>query len=224
MKKNSFTRSAFINRRTLLAFCLLLGAALLTLFGFSAGPKPISSTARGVAGPIFKSSGEPMQPTPQADVTAAYRGPNNDTRPVTPVRTIPLRKMKAIPPALAPARFELEPVGPKPPTDASKARGTGQTFAGSSLSAPIPTGVSWDGVGVGLAGFAPSSNPPDTNGRVGSKQYVQWNNTSFAVFNKSTGALLYGPAAGNTLFQPLGGTCAEHNDGDPVVRSFLTIF
>jgi hypothetical protein len=70
---------------------------------------------------------------------------------------------------------------------------------------------------VGLAGFAPSSNPPDTNGRVGSKQYVQWNNTSFAVFNKSTGALLYGPAAGNTLFQPLGGTCAEHNDGDPVV-------
>jgi hypothetical protein len=70
---------------------------------------------------------------------------------------------------------------------------------------------------VGLAGFVPSSNPPDTNGRVGSKQYVQWNNTSFAVFDKTTGALLYGPAAGNTLFQPLGGTCAIHNDGDPVV-------
>ena len=26
-----------------------------------------------------------------------------------------------------------------------------------------------------------------------------------------------GPAAGNTLFQPLGGLCASHNDGDPVV-------
>jgi hypothetical protein len=70
---------------------------------------------------------------------------------------------------------------------------------------------------VGLAGFVPSSNPPDTNGRVGSKQYVQWNNTSFAVFDKTDGHLLYGPAAGNTLFQPLGGECAIHNDGDPVV-------
>ena len=55
------------------------------------------------------------------------------------------------------------------------------------------------------------------NGRVGSTQYVQWNNTSFAVFDKTTGALQYGPAAGNTLFQALGGACAAHNDGDPVV-------
>ena len=61
------------------------------------------------------------------------------------------------------------------------------------------------------------SNPPDVNGRVGATQYVQWNNTSFAVFNKTTGALQYGPAAGNTLFQSLGGVCASHNDGDPVV-------
>ena len=65
--------------------------------------------------------------------------------------------------------------------------------------------------------FLPSSNPPDVNGRVGSTQFVQWNNTSFAVFNKTTGALQYGPAAGNTLFQALGGVCASHNDGDPVV-------
>ena len=55
------------------------------------------------------------------------------------------------------------------------------------------------------------------NGRVGPTQFVQWNNTSFAVFDKTTGALEYGPAAGNTLFQPLGGVCASHNDGDPVV-------
>ena len=55
------------------------------------------------------------------------------------------------------------------------------------------------------------------NGRVGATQFVQWNNTSFAVFNKTTGALVYGPAAGNTLFQALGGVCASHNDGDPVV-------
>ncbi|HMJ05259.1 MAG TPA: hypothetical protein VK474_03295 [Chthoniobacterales bacterium] len=78
--------------------------------------------------------------------------------------------------------------------------------------------MSWDAVGVGLASFAPASNPPDVNGRVGATQYVQWNNTSFAIFDKNTGALQYGPAAGNTLFQALGGVCATHNDGDPVVN------
>ena len=34
---------------------------------------------------------------------------------------------------------------------------------------------------------------------------------------KRQAQLLYGPAAGNTLFQSLGGDCATHNDGDPVV-------
>src|SRR5438046_3548132 len=121
-----------------------------------------------------------------------------------------------IPPDLAVRREVHEPARPKPPTD-TPSRGFVQSFSGPVLSAPTPTGVSWDGVGVGLAGFIPSSNPPDTNGRVGAKQYVQWNNTSFAVFNKTTGALLFGPAAGNTLFQSLGGVCATHNDGDPVV-------
>src|SRR5205807_9055204 len=92
-----------------------------------------------------------------------------------------------------------------------------QTSQGPVFSAPTPVGTGWDGVGIGLGGFVPSSNPPDVNGRVGSTQYVQWNNTSFAVFDKSTGTLQYGPAAGNTLFQALGGLCASHNDGDPVV-------
>src|SRR6185295_14537710 len=104
---------------------------------------------------------------------------------------------------------------PLPESGAPEARI--QEFPGSALSAPSPAGLSFEGIGVGLAGFSPSSNPPDVNGRVGATQYVQWNNTSFAVFNKTTGALQYGPAAGNTLFQALGGACASHNDGDPVV-------
>ena len=62
----------------------------------------------------------------------------------------------------------------------------------------------------------PHAIPPDTEGRVGATQYVLWNNFSFAIWDKS-GNLLYGPAAGNTLFQPLGGDCATTNDGDPVV-------
>ncbi len=140
MKKNSLTHSAFFNRRMLLGFSLLLGlgGVALALFAFGAGPKPISSTARaGGAGPFFKSLGEPpQQSAPSAGAAVAYRGPHNDTRPVHPIRTIPLRQMKAIPPALAPARFEWEPPRTKPPTDASKIRGTGQTYSGSPLSAP----------------------------------------------------------------------------------------
>jgi hypothetical protein len=222
MKRKSLTRSAFFNRRMLLGFSLLLGlgGVVLALFAFGAAPKRTFSSAAGAAGPIFKGSGETIQAPSQAAAaaaTAAYRGPHNDTRPVHPIRTIPLRQMKAIPPALAPARFEWEPPRTKPPTDASKARGTGQTFHGSPLSAPSPTGLVFDGIGTTLNGFVPGSNPPDVNGRVGAKQYVQWNNTSFAVFDKTTGNLLFGPAAGNTLFQSLGGDCATHNDGDPVV-------
>ena len=58
--------------------------------------------------------------------------------------------------------------------------------------------------------------PPDPNGAVGPGHYVQWVNLSFAVFSKS-GVLLYGPAAGNTLWAGFGGACEARNDGDPIV-------
>src|SRR5205807_600579 len=79
--------------------------------------------------------------------------------------------------------------------------------------------TSFDGLGVG-GGYTPNAAPPDTNGAVGATQYVQWVNESFAVYDKTTGARIYGPAAGNTLFQALGAThpCAVHNDGDPIAQ------
>src|SRR5262249_30632506 len=119
----------------------------------------------------------------------------------------------------------FEPIRPAPPQDTGEALLSRQSRSAPSILAPTATGLSFEGVGVGIAstpggpplGFSPSSVPPDTEGRIGATQYVQWNNTSFAVFDKATGNLLYGPAAGNTLFQSLGGACASHNDGDPVV-------
>jgi hypothetical protein len=79
--------------------------------------------------------------------------------------------------------------------------------------------VSFDGLGVG-GGYTPNAAPPDTNGAVGATQYVQWVNESFAVYDKVTAAKLYGPAAGNTLFQALGAShpCAVNNDGDPIAQ------
>lgn len=59
--------------------------------------------------------------------------------------------------------------------------------------------------------------PPDTNGDVGPNHYMQWINVSFAIYSKS-GTLLYGPAAGNTLWSGFGGPCATTNHGDPIVQ------
>ena len=222
MRENRSTRSAFFNRRVLIGFALSLISVALALFAF--GLIPLKNlgrggpllVAKGGGGPVYKLSGEHTKRMVQGASAAAYAGPRNDLRPVSPVRTTSLRHMPAIPPRLAPAPVEREPIRPRPPTDVTGTELKVQTFAGALVSAPTSTGVSFEGVGTGIPGFTPSFIPPDTNGRVGATQYVQWNNTSFAVFSK-TGTLLYGPVAGNTLFQPLGGACLTHNDGDPVV-------
>ena len=92
----------------------------------------------------------------------------------------------------------------------------------TSTNALTTTGLGVEGVGNGFSGpqgaFTVQAAPPDTTGAVGATQYVQWVNSSFAVFNKSTGAAVYGPVAGNTLFTGFGGACETSNDGDPVVQ------
>ena len=126
--------------------------------------------------------------------------------------------MKVIPPPFRGEEEErTETVHPARPTDTPAEDGRRQNTMGPVRSAPVSTGLSFEGVGTGLPGFSPCCVPPDVNGHVGATQYVQWNNLSFAIWDKS-GNKLYGPAAGNTLFQPLGGVCASHNDGDPVVN------
>src|SRR6266481_4656876 len=69
--------------------------------------------------------------------------------------------------------------------------------APQSLAAPLisaATGMNFDGVGVGFSGpqgpFIVNGVPPDPNGAAGDTQYVQWVNTSFAVFSKETGAVV----------------------------------
>jgi hypothetical protein len=80
--------------------------------------------------------------------------------------------------------------------------------------------LNFAGVGDGDYGFTPNAAPPDTNAAVGATQVVQWVNESFAVFDKTNGALVKGPVAGNQLFQALGAThpCAVNNDGDPIAQ------
>jgi hypothetical protein len=78
-------------------------------------------------------------------------------------------------------------------------------------------GLGFEGLGNAQYGFSVTGAPPDTNGAVGATQYVQWVNISFAIFNKSTGALISGPTLGNTLWSGFGGGCQTNNDGDPIV-------
>ncbi len=84
---------------------------------------------------------------------------------------------------------------------------------------PTISANNFDGIGQGVYGFSVTAAPPDTNGAVGLTQFVQWVNLSFGVFDKSTGALVYGPAAGNTPWQGSSLTaCATNNDGDPIIQ------
>ncbi len=63
--------------------------------------------------------------------------------------------------------------------------------------------------------------PPDTEGDIGPNEYVQWINSHIQgwTINRSTwtATTAFGPVAANTLWAPLGGTCAADNWGDPIV-------
>ncbi|MEM8486424.1 MAG: hypothetical protein AAF564_12805, partial [Bacteroidota bacterium] len=58
--------------------------------------------------------------------------------------------------------------------------------------------------------------PPDTDGDVGPRHYVQWINSVSEIFDKR-GNTIMGPFPGNLYFQGLGGLCEATNNGDPIV-------
>ena len=66
--------------------------------------------------------------------------------------------------------------------------------------------------------------PPDNDGDVGRKHYVQMNNISFEVFDKKTGDSVLGPLPNVAIWSsavddngnPLS-ICGKNNDGDPIV-------
>jgi hypothetical protein len=77
-------------------------------------------------------------------------------------------------------------------------------------------GVSFEGIDI--AGGCGGCLPPDPNGAVGPNHYVQMVNTSFAVYNKTTGAVMTGPTKINQLWSVTPNSeCAQRNDGDPIV-------
>ncbi len=96
--------------------------------------------------------------------------------------------------------------------------------SGQDTSVAVDPGLqNWHGataMPAPIVNFAGTSNlngvlPPDTQGDVGPNHYVQWVNLSFTIYNK-VGAVVYGPANGNTLWTGFDTICANGNDGDPI--------
>lgn len=136
------------------------------------------------------------------------------------------RALRDIPP-IAPQweNMNEHPVKPVPlPSGSAKSGGKDKVLQSQPIvtSATVNAYGSFDGVGV-TSGYNISGEPPDTNGSVGTTQYVQWVNTAFAVYDKSTGNKIYpasGFAAGNTIWSGStvgNGRCASDNSGDPIV-------
>jgi hypothetical protein len=111
---------------------------------------------------------------------------------------------------------------PGPPRDLLENRPTHAHGPGAAVVDPVvqATAPTADAPST-AANFAGVGNldgvyPPDTNGDVGPNHYVQWVNLHFAIYSK-TGSMVYGPAAGNTLWSGFGNPCQTQNGGDPIV-------
>ncbi|HKQ53568.1 MAG TPA: hypothetical protein VJT74_14425, partial [Pyrinomonadaceae bacterium] len=146
-------------------------------------------------------------------VTAARHDTSRPLRDIAPLKAGKARKYEN------PMNFARKGAATDQPD------GAVQSLIGPSV--PVTAGLNFEGIGEGLPGYNVNVAPPDTTGDVGGPtanpqsptgQYVQWVNLSFAVFDKATGAMIYGPAAGNTLWAGFGGPCQTENDGDPLVQ------
>jgi hypothetical protein len=93
-----------------------------------------------------------------------------------------------------------------------------QTTDGTSGHTPEPA-LSFEGTtdqdNGELVGFLVV--PPDTNGDVGRKHFIQMNNLVFEIFDKRTGESVLGPLPNNIFFAGTGNVCDLTNDGDPIV-------
>jgi hypothetical protein len=120
-----------------------------------------------------------------------------------------------------------KPLQPKKFTSTEQSQGAVAASAAQPLITSLTTGatigLSFEGVGNTPFLNCPSVAgqevaPPDTNAAVGDTQVVQWVNTCYAVFDKTTGALISGPFAGTNFWKGFGAPCETNNDGDIIIQ------
>jgi hypothetical protein len=133
--------------------------------------------------------------------------------------SFPLRELVASPQPSSVSQDQqalvAQPTGPARTSERADPAAQPLTSALSGVS----TIINFDGQGArdtrNLLGFA--FVPPDTNGAVGTTQFVQMVNVTIAVYDKGTGALVLGPALINSIWRGFGGPCEAGNGGDPIV-------
>ena len=139
----------------------------------------------------------------------------------------PLAELLKEAPAPQGTRMMHAPMKPKLPhltaqqSQIEKAASAVQPSIAPLISAAI--GLSFEGVGntsflncPSVAGIEVA--PPDTNAAVGDTQVVEWVNVCYAVFDKSTGALIAGPFSGTNFWKGFGAPCETNNDGDIIIQ------
>jgi len=168
-------------------------------------------TLAAIPGLIFATANAASPAVGRAEVTSAV---HQDTLPS-------LRKVLPDSAGYSHWRQHDEHQIPLPYTPPGQTDGALQDYRGPiGLLAPtLVSGV--DGVGNGFSGpngsFTVQYAPPDTVGAVGATQYVQVVNVGFAVFDKGTKNVVYGPVPTSTLWAGFGGQCQSDNDGDAIV-------
>jgi IPT/TIG domain len=163
--------------------------------------------------------------------TAASKGHGRPPAPpaapplAAPVKTVhasvkndvskPLRSIAPVAPGHgakeAPENRQIPRLGPQAPSG----QAPDPVVQTQAPALGMPSATSFDG--LSNADNSLDVIPPDTNGDVGTSDYVEFVNLAFAIYSKS-GTRLYGPADGSTLWSGFGGVCEADNDGDPVVQ------
>lgn len=86
------------------------------------------------------------------------------------------------------------------------------------INVPAPSAdLSFEGISKTTSGCG--CLPPDTNGDVSDTQYIQWVNSSWQIFDKTTGIpnpATPAPMPGKSFFAGFGGLCETTNSGDPI--------
>ncbi len=192
LKREGFASFFVRSSAWCLRFRLIVSATAFLLLGFALPlPGQILITRQEVKHDISPPLRDLAQKAPAA--------PQEQPHEAEELRLIPL------PQGLKPAEV------PDPVLQTTRVMSPEAIFSGPTIL------NSFEGLGQDTSGFSILAAPPDTNGAVGLTQYVQWVNTSFAVFDKSTTQIILGPVNGNTLWTGFGGDCETSNDGDPIV-------
>jgi hypothetical protein len=128
-----------------------------------------------------------------------------------------LRDIPPAPPPKAPAqRPQPKPLLQLPNRITNQGSHQDPVVQGAPATPNMPSAIlNFDG--IPFPGVNCNCAPPDTNGEVGLTQYMQIVNEGIQVFDKTSGASVFGPVGITTLWTGFGGVCETSGFGDPVV-------